>query len=134
MWLPRLTAAIALLALAAMPAGCGSSGGGTSSEGTGNATTERTVPSPREAPAGASAHACSSNQVEELRVTGVDCQTGREVTAAWVAQAKCQPKPGASRFSCSIRGYRCLGAVSDRGLAAFCVKPSRAIAFLAKRD
>ncbi|MBW8059694.1 MAG: hypothetical protein FVQ78_05040 [Solirubrobacterales bacterium] len=134
----RFARPLPIIALAAaLAAGCGSS----SSEQSGNeqsqaATTQpptaRTAPT---APAGASAQSCSAGVagVGELRVAGVACKTGRLVTAGWSGDASCASPAAASRFGCTVRGYRCLGAATERGIAVSCARPNRSISFIAKR-
>lgn len=86
-------------------------------------------------PPGASAQSCPGDAagIAELRVTGVGCAAGEEVAAGWTGDASCASPPDASRFACTVRGYRCLGAATDRGIAVSCARPNRSIAFLAKR-
>jgi len=120
---------LAVAAVALTTGGCGSSDDG--SEGTttgGGGTTSR-------APAGASAQNCSAtvDEVADLSVTGVDCEEGRDVAALWTAQRSCRTPSGASRVSCSVGNYRCLGASTDRGLAVSCARPGRSISFVAQR-
>ena len=116
------------LLLAALPAGCGSSDEG---EPTATATTPP-------APAGASARGCGETTVagtEGLRVTGIGCDVGRGIVAVWAGKPDCSPSPNASRSSCSLtRGFRCLAAVTERGVAVSCARPGGSIAFLASRD
>jgi len=87
------------------------------------------------APAGAAARSCGSAEagVRDLRVTGVECDTGRAVAVVWSGNAGCESPAGASRFACSVRGYRCLGAATERGVAVSCARPGRSIAFVATR-
>jgi hypothetical protein len=127
--LPALVA-VALVAVAV--GGCGSSGAGSSSEqameSSGSATTST-------APAGASAQACAGavRGIATLRVAGVGCATGRGVVASWSDKPACAGPAGASRVSCTVEGYRCLGAATDRGLAVSCARPGRSISFVARR-
>jgi len=117
---------LAILAAALLIAGCGSSG---ENEPTATATTPA-------APAGASARSCEATVTgtSELRVTGVDCDVGREVISAWADKPACNPAGDASRVSCSIYdGYRCLGATTDRGLAVSCARTGGSVAFIATR-
>jgi len=51
-----------------------------------------------------------------------------------VDEPACAPFGGASRSSCSVYGgYRCLGAVTDRGVAVSCARTGSSVAFVAKR-
>ncbi len=123
-----LVLATAVAAFAA--GGCGSSD--ESSKGratTGEGATTST------APAGAAARNCSAtvDGVADLSVTGVDCEEGRGVVVFWTAQRSCRRPAGASRVSCSVAAYRCLGATTDRGLAVSCARPGRSVSFVAKR-
>lgn len=120
---------LAVAAVALTTGGCGSSDD--SNEGTttdGGGTTSR-------APAGASAQNCPGpvDGVTDLSVTGVDCEEGRGVTVLWISQRDCRRPAGASRVSCSVAAYRCLGASTDRGLAVSCARPGRSISFVAQR-
>jgi hypothetical protein len=113
------TCVLAVALVAILASGCGSSG--TDSSGEGSTKTA--------APHGAAALACAG----ALRVSGVDCTTGRDVISAWTAKKACQPTPGASRTSCTAGAYRCLGTTTERGLAVSCVQPGRSISFVSKR-
>jgi hypothetical protein len=134
--LPALAALVAIALIAAAVGGCGSSGEGSSSEqakgssgAAGSATTST-------APAGASAQACSGavRGIGTLRVVGVGCAIGRGVVASWSNKAACAGTAAASRVSCTIEDYRCLGAETDRGLAVGCARPGRSISFVAQRE
>jgi hypothetical protein len=126
-----------LLAVAALTVtattGCGSSGdGGTESSETKTTATATTPP----APAGASARSCEGTPTGtgQVRVTGIGCDVGRGVVAAWASKPDCSAPAGASRFSCAVyRGYRCLGAATDRGFAVSCTRPGSSVSFVAKR-
>lgn len=117
----------ALLVLAAALVGCGSS---EESEPTATATTPP-------APPGASARDCGDTTVagtQDLHVTGIGCDVGRGVVAAWTGKPGCAPAAGASRSSCSVHdGYRCLAAATERGVAVSCARPGGSLAFLARR-
>jgi hypothetical protein len=119
--------AIAAVALATAVPGCGSSGGGSP------AATATSPP----APPGATARDCGETTVagtRGLRVTGIGCDVGRGLVAAWSGKPTCVLSPGASRSSCSIRdGYRCLAAATGRGVAVSCARPGGSAAFLAHR-
>jgi hypothetical protein len=134
---PLLSALLAAAALAGLSAGCGSSEGG-SGYGPRNSTEEpptATATTP-DAPPGASARTCDSGVAGtgEVRVTGIGCDIGRRVVAAWAAKPPCSAPAGGSRFSCSVDdGYRCLGASAERGIAASCARPGASVSFVAKR-
>lgn len=117
-----------LLLTAALLAGCGSdSTEGTRSEPT--PTTEAT------GPAGASARSCAGGaEIADLRVTGTGCDTAQAVATGWTGKADCATPREASRLSCTVRDYRCLGTATDRGIAVSCARPQRSIAFVAKRN
>jgi len=87
------------------------------------------------APAGATARNCGSGAVYigDLRVTGVGCGAGQAVAVIWSGSENCASPAGSSRFACSVRGYRCLGAATERGIAVSCGRPGRSIAFVARR-
>lgn len=113
------------LAVVVLVTGCGSSD---EQAPTATATTPA-------APSGASARACEGTVAgaEEVRVTGIGCDMGRGVVAAWTAQPSCFSPPG-SRFSCTVHnGYRCLGAATERGIAVSCARPGASVAFVGKR-
>jgi hypothetical protein len=129
--------AFAVVALAAAPvSGCGSGGDGpgygprdTSAEQTATATTPA-------APPGAAAKSCTGTVAgtAQLRVTGIGCDSGRGVVAAWSNRPACNPGNEASRVSCSVGdGYRCLGARVERGVAVSCSAPGRSLSFVVDR-
>lgn len=70
----------------------------------------------------------------QLRVTGIGCDAGRGVVAAWIGEPACSNPADTSRFSCPVEGYRCLGAATERGIAVSCSRSGSSIAFLAKRS
>jgi len=127
-----------LLALAALVAafaatGCGSSGGDSSRSSEGRTTATATTPA---APPEASARNCEGTVAgtDAVRVTGVGCDVGRGLVAAWAGKPSCSSPAGESRFSCSVyRGYRCLGAAVDGGIAVSCSRPGSSVAFTARR-
>jgi len=124
---PALSVAAGLLAVtlvATMAGGCGSSS--TDSSGEGSTKTA--------APPGAVAPVCTAAAgVGALRVSGVDCATGREVVTAWIAKNPCATPAGASRTSCTVGAYRCLSVVAERGIEVSCARPGRSISFAVKR-
>lgn len=133
---PLLSALLVAVALAALSAGCGSSDGG-SGYGSRDSTEEpptATATTP-EAPPGASARTCNGavTAASEVRVTGIGCDVGLRVVAAWVAKPSCSTPAGGSRFSCSVEdGYRCLGTSAERGITVSCAHPGASVAFIAK--
>lgn len=52
-----------------------------------------------------------------------------QLRAAWERSPACQRPQGASRWGCSVGGYRCQGVVTDRGYSISCSKPGRSVAF-----
>jgi hypothetical protein len=128
----RLAVPLAIAALtAALLAGCG----GSSSSG-GSTQTGSTAPAgPSSGPVGASARGCDTGavDVEALRAVGVSCGPARQVMLGWRRDDSCSSPSGASRTSCTIGSYRCLGARADRGIAVACSRPGESIAFIAKR-
>lgn len=132
-----LLSALVVVALAAATSGCGSSDGG-SGYGSRDSTEDSptaTATTP-DAPPGASARTCEGTAAgaDELRVTGIGCDVGLRVAAAWAAKPSCSTPAGGSRFSCSVDdGYRCLGANTDRGIAVSCARPGASASFVAKR-
>lgn len=135
---PLLSALLVALALAALATGCGSSDGG-SGYGSRDSTEEpatATANTP-DAPPGASARTCESSVAgtEEVRVTGIDCDVGRQVVAAWAGKPSCSAPAGESRFSCSVGGgYRCLGTSAERGIVVSCARPGASASFIVKSD
>ncbi|HEX6687247.1 MAG TPA: hypothetical protein VF085_01120 [Solirubrobacterales bacterium] len=123
---PLLPALAFLVVLAAWTSGCGSSD---ESEPTATATAQK-------APPGATARGCGETTVagtEGLRVTGIGCDVGRGIVAAWTNRPGCSLGQDASRSSCTVHGdYRCLAAATDRGIAVSCARPGGSAAFLAR--
>lgn len=111
--------------LAILASGCGSSSTETAGEGS-----TKIAP-----PSGVSVQSCSGNSsgVGGLRVSGAGCATGRQVVAGWTSKKACARRAGVSRTSCSVGAYRCLGAVSERGLAVSCARPGRSVSFVVTR-
>jgi len=122
---------LAIVALVAVMDGCGASSSDQGSPGG-----LRASPRTPAAPVGASARRCAGAVagVEGLRVSGVGCADGRGIVASWADARRCSGPAGASRFSCPIAGYRCLGATTDRGIAVTCARPGRSISFVAERS
>jgi hypothetical protein len=116
----------ALVLVAILASGCGSSG----TESPGAGSTETT------APQSAAVQDCAGTSagVKGLRVSGVGCATGGGVAAGWTAKGACAPPPGASRTSCAVGDYRCLGTATERGLAVSCARPGRSISFVFRRS
>jgi hypothetical protein len=133
-----LKTALAFLALAAtaaaMLAGCGSSSDETGETAEPPASTSG-APGGQEAPIGARAKACADGSVSggEVRVTGIPCGLGRMLVAGWYKNSECSSPAGASRTSCKLGNFTCLGLNADRGLAVTCAGPGRSVAFVAKR-
>jgi hypothetical protein len=124
----------AVLALGMLAAGCGSSDDESSTSTTSeSAATTSTTPT---APPGATARECGNTTVagtSQLRVTGVGCPVARGIVANWAKSNVCAAAN--SRPACTIyRGYRCIAARTDAGLAVNCVRPGRSISFIAKRN
>jgi hypothetical protein len=124
----RLAAPLAtVVLLAALLAGCGSNGGGSSM--TTNAAPKANGSS---APAGATARDCKGEG--SPRATGMPCGEARRLQGAWKGVNGCAPGAGASRSSCTIEGYRCLSVVTAKGVSVSCAKPGRSVAFTAQRN
>ncbi|MGN6664821.1 MAG: hypothetical protein ACTHK6_11550 [Solirubrobacterales bacterium] len=123
------TPIVALALLLGAASGCGSSGessaGSTASPGAGSST----------GPAGASARACPLDVegLGSLHATGVSCGEAQRLASAWRDDSGCAAAPGASHSACTVRGYRCIGAATDRGLSVGCSLPGRSVAFTVRR-
>jgi len=129
----RLLAIFAILA-AVTAAGCGSSGGGSEESSAVDTTATATTPP---APAGAAVRSCEGTVAgtEQLRVTGIGCDVGRGIVAAWASKPACGRPANTSRFACGVYdGYRCLGAATDRGIAVSCARSGSSAAFFARRS
>lgn len=123
------TIAIALL-LAALLSGCGSSSDvKTDSEA-------RTGTVPGGAPIGARPKRCGKDVADahgQLLATNVNCDTALKVVIAWNERGDpCTAKE--SRPACTVSGFRCIGAHTDRGMAVSCSQPGRSIAFIGRRS
>ena len=128
---------LALLLAALLAVGCGSdSNGDGDSSGGGGSASETSEEGEDRVPAGATATSCEA-EIDgidgSLRVTGVDCDAAGEIASGWVADRGCASPSDASRVSCKVDGYRCLGARIGPGIAVSCARPERSIAFVAKR-
>ena len=119
----------ALLGVGVLVVGCGSSNDESSTGATSEATA--TVP---DAPPGATAQECGNTTVagtSQLRVTGVGCPVGRGIVASWSKNDACTAAD--SRPACTVnRGYRCIAARTDAGLAVSCARSGRSLSFIAK--
>jgi hypothetical protein len=132
---PNTIALAALAVVVAMAAaGCGSSDETTgASETTAPPASTSTTPG-QEAPIGVRARGCDvTGSSGEVRVTGVSCDLGRSLVAGWYKNNECSAPQGASRTSCRLGRFICLGAVTDRGVAVTCVAPGRSVAFIGRR-
>lgn len=131
---PKTVLALLALAAVALLAGCGSSSDETG-ETTDPAATTSAAPDGQQAPLGARATVCTDDSVSggEVRVTGVPCGLGRLLVAGWYKNSECFSPAGASRTSCKLGNFTCLGLNADRGLAVTCAGPSRSVSFVAKR-
>lgn len=116
------------LLIAALVGGCGSDGEDGTVTPTPTATTSTTPP-------GANAKSCKSDvaEVDNLRVTGSDCAAAQAVAAAWAQGSNCASPENASRFACTIRGYRCLTTATDQGTAVSCARSGRSVSFVSQR-
>jgi hypothetical protein len=132
---PNTIALAALAVVVAMAAaGCGSSDETTgASETTAPPASTSTTPG-QEAPIGVRARGCDATGPSgEIRVTGVSCELGRSLVAGWHKNGDCSAPEGASRTSCRLGRFICLGAVTDRGVAVTCAAPGRSVAFIGRR-
>jgi hypothetical protein len=131
-------AAIALAAAALLVAGCGSDSGGSSGYGRNSGdvsqpTQATTTPTSPSGPSGVRARSCRpEGEIASLRTVGENCGTALAVAADWSGRAGCSAPGDASRFACSVRGYRCLGTTAGRGIAVSCARPGRSISFIAE--
>lgn len=135
---PLFSALLVAAALAALTTGCGSSDGGSGygSRDSVEDSSTATATTP-DAPPGASARTCEGTVVSsaELRVTGISCDVGLRVVAAWAGKPSCSAPASGSRFSCAVYdGYRCLGTRAERGIAVSCARPGASASFIAKPD
>lgn len=126
------------LALAVLAAGLFAllgSGCGASDETTESGSSSGGAASTSKPPAGAAARDCAAAVagISRLRVTEVDCPTGQDVVFGWDEKGSCRAPAGASRVSCNVGGYRCLGAATESGLAVSCARPGHSVSFVAKR-
>jgi hypothetical protein len=116
-----------MIAALAMPtAGCGSS-----DSGDGGSTEPQAREAPQEGgPAGIKAKSCPADF--PLSATAVGCAEAHAVAAEWSDTPACRTPPDASRFACTVDGFRCLGAAVGRGIAVSCAMPQRSISFVAE--
>jgi hypothetical protein len=132
------------LATALAFAGCGSdsdetSGGGTeiaAPGGGGEPSADGADPGAEEgAPVGVRADVCASKETAggDVRVTGISCDSARLVVGEWHENEDCAAAPGASRTSCRLGPFDCLGATTGSGLAVTCAASGRSIVFFANR-
>jgi hypothetical protein len=124
----------AIFTLAAVAGGCGSSDSGETmptepSQPAGGAPRGETP-----APAGSVAKSCvgAGGAKGLVRATGVSCTKARAIAAEWRNTPRCTSPAGASRFSCAVSGYRCLGVATQLGIAVSCARPQRSIAFVGR--
>jgi hypothetical protein len=112
----------------AVVAGCGSSDETAQSTASGDGTTSAS-------PAGSRAVPCKdvTTSLDRVRVSGGGCALAHGVVTAWAEKQSCRADPGASRTSCSVEAYQCLGAATEQGLAVTCATTGRSISFIAKR-
>ena len=133
MGLPRpntISFAALAVVVAMAAAGCGSSSDETT--GTSGTTAPPASSTPgQEAPIGVRARSCGDTASSgEVRVTGVSCEFGRSLVTGWYKNGGCSARGGASRLSCRVGGFICLGAVTGRGVAVTCAAPGRSVAFI----
>jgi hypothetical protein len=124
MRIPRPTTivlAALVFAVAMAAAGCGSP-----------SSDETTTPA-QEAPVGVRAKNCGGlGSGGQVRVTGASCKLGRSLVAGWYKDSDCSAPEGASRTSCRLGEFTCLGAVVDGGVAVTCAAPGRSVAFIGR--
>lgn len=126
----RLSSLVVVIVAVFVAVGCGSSG----SSGTGGGHPNATAATPA-APPGASVRPCEEAVagIGSVRVTGIDCDAGEAVVRVWARKPGCSSPARSSRFSCTVqRGYRCLGAATERGISVSCSRPGSSIAFVAR--
>jgi len=126
----RLAVATALLLIAALLAGCGSS----SDEGSTGGATPPPAPGAR-APVGAAAKSCEAfaADAESLRATNISCEQARQVMYGWQREPDCALPATRSRGGCLTRSYRCQATQVDRGIAVSCSRAGESVAFIARR-
>jgi hypothetical protein len=127
-----LAALAIVVAMAA--AGCGSSSEETTGASEMAAPPASTSTTPgQEAPIGVRAKSCDgAGASSEVRVTGVSCDLGRTLVAGWYKNDDCSAPGSASRTSCRLGKFICLGAVTDHGVAVTCAAPGRSVAFIGR--
>jgi hypothetical protein len=130
----RSVLAVLAAAAAIAAAGCGSSADETAeTTPAAPAATTSTTPGGQQAPRGVRATPCDGgSNSAEIRVTGVSCKLGRDLVAGWYEDSACSSPAGASRTSCRVGRFTCLGASADRGIAVTCAGPGRSVSFIGK--
>jgi hypothetical protein len=126
--------AVLAVVVAVTAAGCGSSSDETTgaSETTAPPASTSTTPG-QEAPIGVRVRSCgATGSSGEIRVTGVSCELGRSLVAGWHKDSDCAAPKGASRTSCRLGKFTCLGVVTDRGVGVSCAAPGRSVAFVGR--
>jgi hypothetical protein len=84
-------------------------------------------------PPGATVRRCPTDgSLTGLRVSGLGCDEGRIVMAAWNVP-RCLPAKGASRSACTVRRYRCQAVNVDRGVSVSCARPGKSVSFLRRK-
>jgi hypothetical protein len=115
-------------------AGCGSSSETTGASETAAPPASTSTPPGQEAPIGVRARRCDgAGSSGEVRVTGVSCDLGRTLVAGWHKNENCSAPGSASRTSCRLGRFICLGAVTDGGVAVTCAAPGRSVAFVGRK-
>jgi hypothetical protein len=119
-------AALLVLAVAMLVAGCGG-GSSSNSSSTAPAGTPPKATSPN-APAGSKVVACGEG-VEQLRATAVGCATARTTMRQWEARDACSLGE-ASRGSCSVGVFRCQAVKVGKGVSVSCAGPDGDVSFV----
>jgi hypothetical protein len=120
-------AALLVLAVALLVAGCGG-GSGSSSNTTAPEGTPPKATSPN-APAGSKVVACAGG-TEQLRATAVDCATALTTMRQWESKRACTLGNG-SRGSCSLGVFRCQAVKVEKGASVSCAGPQGDVSFIA---
>jgi hypothetical protein len=116
-----------ILALAFLLAALGGCGGSSGESGSTAAPKARSSTSP----AGAAVRVCplDVDGIGGLRATNLSCGEAQRLAGSWRRSSRCAAAAGGSHSACTVRGYRCIGTATDRGLAVSCSRPGRAVAF-----